>query len=190
MFRRNGEMPEEIVTTGETPTPTTETVETFDKDRAMALIAKLRGEVKDLTPKARKADELEQAEAKRKEADMTELQKLQAKLTEAESRLKLEGKARLQREAAEKVGIPASFAKRLTGETPDELEADAKEILDTLPKSDKKAPHLSATNPGGATTGETLEQRLARIHGADKDYFSPELARQMGGGVSFTTKTE
>jgi hypothetical protein len=184
-------MPDPIVPPGEMPTPPpTESVEEFDKDRAMALITKLRAEAKELSGKAKRAEELEAAEAKRKEGEMTELQKLQAKLAEAESRLKQESKARLQREAAEKVGIPASFAKRLTGETPEELEADAKEILETLPKT--KAPNISATNPGGASQGETEAQRIAksheRLYGSGGDLFTPETMKQMGGGVFQSSK--
>jgi uncharacterized membrane protein len=186
-------MPDPIEVKGEMPVivekPEGEKPDEFDKERAMALITKLRGEIKDLSGKAKKADEWEQAETKRKESEMTELQKLQKQLAEAQTQLKQEAKARLQREAAEKIGLPATFAKRLTGETPEELEADAKEIFDALPKQEKKTPNLSPTNPGGASQGETTAQRMARIHGTDQDVFSPEAARQLGGGVFFTTKT-
>ena len=160
----------------------------FDEARAMELIKKLRAEVKELSPKAKKAAELEAADAKRKEAELSEADKLSKKLAEAESRLKHMEHVENQRAAAEKVGLPMTFAKRLQGETPEELEADAKEILESLPKAEKKAPGLSPTNPSGAQQGETRAQKLARIHGQDVDPFDPAQARKLGGGVFFTQK--
>lgn len=158
--------------------------EVFDKERAMALIAKLRGEVKELSGKAKKADELEQAETKRKESEMSELEKLQKRLTETETRLKQKEIAEARRAAAEKVGLPVALAQRLQGETPEELETDAKALLESLPKADApKNPKLSPTNPGGAQQGETMEQQLARIHGQSANPFDARFAQSKGGGV-------
>ena len=191
-------MPEPTAAPGETPAaapvaPASETPaveeEKFDKERAMALIAKLRQEVKDLGGKAKKADELEAAELKRKEAEMTEAQKLAKKLAEAESRLKSMELQGMQRAAAEKVGIPLIFANRLQGETPEQLEEDAKLILKSLPET-PKLPNINPTNPAGASQGETAAQRLAQIHGQGADIFSPDAMRKLGGGVYQSSKTE
>ncbi len=122
-----------------TPAPKTETVngETFDAARAMKTIEALRAEIKELKPKAKQADELIAAEQKRKEAEMTEMQKLQAQLEKANTELKAAHASDLRRQAAGEVGLPLVFADRLKGETLEELTADAKQILEALPKVPK-----------------------------------------------------
>jgi multidrug efflux pump subunit AcrA (membrane-fusion protein) len=171
-------------------TPETETVkgEPYDAARAMLTIEKLRAEIKELKPKARQAEELTQAEQKRKEAEMTELQKLQAELEKARSELKRTQLDELKRQAAIKAELPLVFADRLRGETPEELEADAKLILGALPKA-PKTPAVNPTNPGpGASQGETVAQALARIHGQSVDVLNPSFAREHGGGVVIREK--
>ena len=188
--------PEEVqqVATQEetTPAPKTEMVngEVYDADRAMKTILQLRQKVKELEPKAKQAEELAVAEQKRKEAEMTELQKLQAQLDKANAELKAAQLNELRHSAAAKVGLPLVFADRLKGETPDELEADAKQILEALPKTPKPTT-VSPTNPGpGASQGETLAQARSRIYGGqDIDVMSPEYARQHGGGVVVREKS-
>jgi hypothetical protein len=151
----------------------------YDPIRAQATIEKLRLQLKDVEKRAKKADELEAAEAKRKEAEMSDLEKAQKKTAELESELKSTKLAILRRDVAERVGLPATFVDRLKGETPEDLEADAKALLDAFPKSDKQAPKIAATNPGGAAVGETETQALARIHGRDTNIFG--MAKQGGG---------
>ena len=168
-----------------TPTPETETVkgEPFDAARAMSTIEKLRAEIKELKPKARQAEELTQAEQKRKEAEMTEVQKLQAELDKAKAELKRTQIEDLRRQVALKVELPIVFADRLKGETPEELEDDARKLLAALPKA-PKTPNVGPTNPGaGASHGETAEQQLARIHGQTINIFDPHWAKEHGGGV-------
>jgi len=172
-------------------TPETETVkgEPYDAARAMLTIEKLRAEIKELKPKARQAEELTQAEQKRKEAEMTELQKLQAELEKAKSELKRTQLDELKRQAAIKAELPLVFADRLRGETPEELEADAKLILGALPKA-PKTPAVNPTNPGpGASQGETATQQLARIHGQSINPFDPAWAKEHGGGVVMNEKS-
>lgn len=168
-----------------TTAPETETVkgEVFDAARAMATIEKLRAENRALKPLARQAEELTQAEQKRKEAEMTELQKLQAELEKERAERKALMLTEMRRAAAIKVELPLVFADRLKGETPEELEADAKVILEALPKA-PKPPAIGATNPGaGASQGETAEQQLARIHGKSANFFDPDWVKSHGGGV-------
>lgn len=168
-----------------TETPVTETVkgEAYDAARAMKTIEALRAENKELRPKAKLADELTAAEQKRKEAEMTELQKMAAQLEKANAELKQAQIHSLRRETAEKVGLPLVFADRLKGETPEELEADAKSILEALPKV-PKTPIISATNPGpGASHGLTDAQRLAEIYGQNANPFDATFAKEHGGGV-------
>ena len=178
-------MPDENVTPTETVAkPASETPaqeEQFDKDRAMALIEKLRNEVKELKPKAKKAEDIEAAEVKQREASLSEMEKLQRRLNETEAKLKAKERAEAQRAVADKVGLPAAFAERLKGESLEELEADAKKLLDALPKQPKG---LSPTNPGNAQVGETTEQKRSRIMGLQHfNAFDPEQGEKLGGGV-------
>lgn len=173
-----------------TPTPEIETIkgEPFDAARAMSTIEKLRAEIKELKPKAKQAEELSAAEQKRKEAEMTELQKLQAELEKAQAELKAARLSDMRREAAIKVDLPLVFADRLHGNTPEELEADAKKILEALPKVPKPPP-VNPTAPGaGASQKETLEQQRARVYGQSVDVMSAEYAASHGGGVVIVEK--
>ncbi len=173
--------------------PPAETVEgeKFDAARAMALIDKLRAEIKELKPKAKVADDLTAAEQKRKEDEMSAVQKLQAQVDKAQAELKVAKLKDLRRTAADKVAaelkvdFPVLLIERLKGETPEELEEDAKKILAALPKAQApKPPNLGPTNPGpGASQAETDAQLLARIRGQSVNIFDPAYAQQHGGGV-------
>jgi cytochrome c556 len=147
----------------EQPTPQEE--QPFDAERAKALIDKLRNEIKDLKSKAKKADELSEAEQKRKEAEMTEVDRLNKQLADAQAELKAARIATLQRDAATKHNLPAELASRLKGETPEELEADAKALAELLPKP--KTPPLKPTYPGNNASGEseTYEEKRRRLLG-------------------------
>jgi DNA repair exonuclease SbcCD ATPase subunit len=173
-----------------TPTPEVEKIDgvPFDAARAMATIEKLRAEIKELKPKAKQADELSAAEAKRKEAEMTELQKLQAQLEKTQAELKAAQLSQLKRDVAARVELPLIFADRLQGETVEELEADAKKIMEALPKAPKPPP-VSPTSPGaGASQQETLDQQRARVYGSGVNPLDPEYAKAHGGGVFFKEK--
>jgi len=63
------------------------------------------------------------------------------------------------------------FVDRLKGETPEELEADAKALLEALPKIQKQTTTtINATNPGGASkTAETEAEKRKRIFGGNAD---------------------
>lgn len=159
----------------------------YDPVRAQATIEKLRLQLRDVEKRAKKADELEKAEAQRKEAEMTELEKVQKHTAELEAELKASKLAILRRDVAEKTGLPAALVDRLRGETPEELEEDAKTLLEIIPKG-KETPKLTTTNPGGATTGETTAQQRARLHKGGPTIFELAAARKQGGGVFINTK--
>lgn len=160
----------------------------FDKERAMALIEKLRGEVKELKPKAKKAEELEAEAQKRADAELSEMEKLKKSLADAESKMKAYETQQLRRAAADKVGLPAVFADRLKGETPEELEADAQAILEALPKQPKST--ISSTNPAEPKKGPTLAERRAELYGTNTNIFDTAFAKTQGGGVRFIEKGE
>ena len=133
----------------------------FDKMQAA-----LKDANKEAATRRKRLDELEAAEAKRKEAEMTEAQKAEAKIKELEAKAKQYERKELQQAVAAKVGLPANLATRLMGDTEEELEADAKSLLETLLKPDDKKPSPGPTNPGeGGQPKETDAQRIARLTG-------------------------
>lgn len=155
----------------------TETVETevqekvettepeFDKERAMATINKLRQFEKEAKANAKKLEAYEKAEAERKQAEMSEIDKLKAQYEEAQAKAARLEKESLQRKAADEAGLPMAFADRIRGESLDEMVADAKGLLEAMPKAPKQ-PAVNPTNPGsGAKQGETDDERRRRLFG-------------------------
>ena len=126
----------------------------------------------------KKLARFEQEEAKRKEAEMTELERANKHAQELEAKVRQLEISRLQHDIAAKVGLPSVLADRLKGETPEELEADAKLLLDAQPKQ-KAAPNLGATNPGDkAGANESHAQKKARLLGQSPDIWN-------GGGINW-----
>ena len=126
----------------------------------------------------KKLAKFEQEEAKRKEAEMTELERANKHAQELEAKVRQLEISRLQHDIAAKVGLPSVLADRLKGETPEELEADAKLLLDAQPKQ-KAAPNLGATNPGDkAGANESHAQKKARLLGQSPDIWN-------GGGINW-----
>jgi len=108
-----------------------------------------------------KLKKFEEAEQKAKEAQMTEIEKATKKALELENEVKRLKTDNLKITTAQKLGLPESLALRLQGETPEEIEQDAKQLLETLPK---KANTASATNPGGdRQVAETDAERRRRL---------------------------
>lgn len=118
--------------------------------------------VADRLDRERKASDVKAAkareEAERKTAEeQGEFKRLyemaQAKAAAAEQKARELELAGMRRDAAAKLGLPAALADRLKGETPDELEADAKAVLAALPKP--AAPNINAT--GGSANGTAAD---------------------------------
>ena len=161
----------------DTPTAVDEQAEKFEPERAMELIRKQREELKQAKKAAAELERYKKAEEERKQAEMSETDRLKAELDRAHSELKAKTARTMQIEVAAKVGIPAALSDRLKGETLEEMEEDAKAILDMLPKQ-KAAPNSGATNPGEkAGANETWAQRKQRLEGAPPNIWA-------GGGVN------
>ena len=157
-----GEMPEAEVQVMDAPVTTEEP---FDKERAMATISKLREAEKQAKKERVELEHLRQLEDARKKAELSETERLKAELAEREQKLKELTIKTQQQEIANKIGLPAIFATRIQGETPEEMEADARSMLEALPKQ-KAAPNAGATSPGeNAVTGETEQQKRKRLFG-------------------------
>jgi hypothetical protein len=110
----------------------------------------------------KKLEKFELEEKKRIEAELSEMDKLklEAKTAREEAaELKLNLK---RREIAAKLELPEILIDRIKGETPEEMEADAKKLMDELPKQTKAK--LGETNPGGGKEiVETREQTMKRL---------------------------
>lgn len=134
-------------------------------------LEKIRKGLKEANAEAAKyritQEKLEQERKAKADAEMTELQKVQAHAKELEERLAQTERARMQSEVAAKIGLPAKLASRLQGATIEELEADAKAILEDLPKQPPANGRANpgATNPSNAQpgSGETDQQRRVRL---------------------------
>lgn len=117
-----------------------------------------------------KLTKFEQAEEEKRLAELSETEKLQNQITEKSNeltraqqeleQLKLDNQ---KREIANEVGLPAEFALRIKGATPEEMGEDAKSMLDAMSK--KAKPNLKTTNPGpnALSDTETREERLKRL---------------------------
>ena len=162
----------------DTKTSVDEQPEAFDEARAMELIRKQREELKQAKKAAAELERYKKAEEERKQAEMTESDRLKAELERAKSELKAKTARTMQIEVAAKLGLPAALSDRLHGETLEEMEEDAKAILEVLPKQ-KAAPNAGATNPGEqASKEETRAQKLTRLTGGEVDIWK-------GGGINW-----
>jgi len=158
--------------------------EAFDKDRAMLTIHKLREFEKNAKKELKELETLKAEKSKRDEAEMTESQRNQKRAEEAEAKAaKLEADI-IRRDVIAETGLPAIFADRLKGTTKEEMLADAQELAKTLPTV-KTAPHLSASNPNGASPNETDAQKRERLFGKQGNPFDMESIKAKGGGVVF-----
>ncbi len=160
--------------------------EEYDPERALGLIKKLRPLEKEVGKLTKKVTEFETAEQKRKEAEMSEIDKEKSRADAAEAELKQLKTEKLKREIAEKAGLPAEFADRLRGETPEELEEDAKAFLEKLPKP---TPKISTTNPdSNVTTNKKTEMELLQEikSGGAPGIFSLGGNQSQGGGVFYS----
>lgn len=183
MAEPEGKMPETEVQSAEVAVDTMD-AEPFDKERAMETIRKQREEVKQVKKLAQELEKYKQAEEARKLAEMSETDRLKAELDQMKGELKAKTVRTMQIEVAAKLGIPAALSDRLHGETLEEMEEDAKAILDMLPKQ-KAAPNTGATNPGDkAGSGDTFEDEHKRWKAAQKQSTNPFT----GGGVFYPPK--
>ncbi|MFC8531929.1 hypothetical protein [Nocardia sp. NPDC057227] len=104
-----------------------------DLDRIIGRrVGQERAKYADYDDKSAKAAEYEKLEDAKKSTE----QRLNDQLNAANSKLAALELNQLRREIADAKGLPAKFAKRLTGTTREELEADADDLLDTIPTPD------------------------------------------------------
>lgn len=170
----------EMVSITETETQVIDKAETVEELKARLDEAERRAKNKadEAERHFKKLAKFEQEEAKRKEAEMTELELANKRSQELEAKVRQLEISRLQHDIAAKVGLPNVLADRLKGETPEELEADAKLLLEAQPKQ-KATPNIGATNPGEqASKDETRAQKLKRLTGGEAEIWG-------GGGINW-----
>lgn len=181
-----GEIAQNTEQPAETPAPE------MDANALKAELERVQKALKEANKEAagrrKRLEELEQAEAKRKELELSEVERLQKQLADITGKAARLERESLQRSIAEKTGLPTAFAARLQGETPEEMEADAKALLEAMPKPTKAPPAINPTNPGASRqVGETEVQMRARLK-PDYQDIDRSLAERMGGGVFFNDK--
>lgn len=146
--------------------------EEFDEERAKAKIAKANSEAANLRKRVKELEAMEARLKELEEADKTDLEKANTKAAEAEKRAAAAEAKMLRYEIASEKGLTLTQAKRLVGESREELESDADELAETFagvedgkkPPARKPTERLrSATNPEGpADTADELFGALLR----------------------------
>lgn len=93
-------------------------------------------------------------------------EKAQAQLKAAQAELDALKLNEQRREIAKKAGLPDALALRLSGSTPEEMEADAKALVAALPKATAPAPDINAqasgTKPAKSMTDDERREFAAR----------------------------
>ena len=105
----------------------------------------------------RKLAKFEQEEAKRREAEMTELELANKHAQELEAKVRQLEISRLQHDIAAKVELPSVLADRLKGETPEELEQTRSSCLK---RNQNKKPHRMQAQP----TQVSKPRKRKRVH--------------------------
>jgi hypothetical protein len=155
-------------------TPAEKTFTQADLDRILGeRLAKEKTRTADAAAKATAEAERRAAEEQGKFQEL--YQKTVAELEQERTAKRNLEAAALRREVAAKVNLPSALIDRLHGETPEELEADAKQLMAALPKP--TAPNINAgapagTPPAGVMSEEERKLRAAAL-GVDWRYFNP-----------------
>lgn len=155
---------EAVVETTTVPAPQSPVSKTLDELKAEneRLQSALKERNKEEAARRKKLEALEKAEEERKNAELTEQQRLQKEVETLRSQAESANRALLQRSVADEIGLLPVFAARIQGKTREEMVADAQAMRDALPRA--TAPTGTPTNPGsGATRGETDEEKRKRL---------------------------
>jgi len=137
--------------------------EQFDKligKRLGALEQKIRAEYQgfeDLKAKAKKFDEAEAEKLTDDQRRQQELDELKSALADREKQIESLTLDALRKDIAAEKGLPAKFAARLSGTSREELEADADDLLEVLPKPQKSPASnkpVESLKGGGKAGGE------------------------------------
>lgn len=164
-------------------TQSAETVEALKAELAK-LQAGLKQANQEAASRRKRLEELEAAEAKRKQESMTELERITQERDALLSKVKQAERLEMARKAAREAGIPESLAERLQGDDAESLLNDAKELAKTLPKIS-----IPPTNVGVQEPRMTEAEQRARVYGVPSILYDPETQKKLGGGVYFVDKS-
>jgi hypothetical protein len=162
-------------TAGDTQPVAAQAERTFtqaDVDRIITeRLNKEKAKAESMAAKAREDAERKAAEEQGKFRELYEA--AQKRIADTEARLKAAEIASIKREVAARLNMPQALANRLQGETAEDIEADAKELMAALPKP--AAPNInSGTGIGAAPTNggmsEAEKRELAAVLGVDYRY--------------------
>jgi len=110
----------------------------------------------------KKLEIFEKKEEEKADAELSEIGKLNKQISEKDELLSRAEKAlkeiqwnEQRRKVAREIGLPDEFAHRIEGTTREELEEDAKKVLDAIPA--RKSVSISPTIPGGNATDKPSE---------------------------------
>lgn len=156
------EVVETTTTTAQPDKPKGKTLEELTAEN-QRLETALHERNKEEAARRKKLEALEKAEEDRKKAELSETERLKQELAQASAKLEAAQRTELQRSVSDEVGLPAVFATRIQGADRDAMVADAKAMLAALPKGTPTQPTINPTNPGGATKGETDDERRKRL---------------------------
>lgn len=169
--------PETPALNGDAPGTQAGAGKTFTQTEVDALIAQRLTRERE---KAQKDADKARTEAERKAAEESGnwkalYEKQQADLAAAQEKARALELATVRRDVAGKVGLPPALAERLHGETPEEMEEDARTLLAALPKPG--APNINGT--GGASApasgySDEERKRLASIYGVSAKHFGAQ----------------
>lgn len=138
----------------------------FDEERAKRLIANLKS---DLAKKDKAREELAVKVQKYEDENKTESEKLLSAKEAAEKRAD-EAEERLMRaEVAAEKGLTAKQAKRLTGTTREELEADADELLAEFAPTKSASPDLKQGVRSTSSQGQLTREDIAGMSPQEVD---------------------
>lgn len=163
---------EPIITTDPTDVQTTpaeeqkpatpESVDTLP-DWAQKLIKEMRSENakhrKAKTEAEKAAEELAKKQAEEQGEYKRLYEEAEARRLEAEQKAQASELARLKSSVAQKLQLPPALVDRLRGETEEELEADAKALLDAMPKPQITASNDAASGINGAAPKPQMTER-------------------------------
>ena len=139
-----------------------ESLEELDVERAKAKIRKANAEAKNLRQRVK---ELEQAESKLREiedSEKSELQRLQEQLQAAQQQAGTAQLEALRLQVAHEKGLSPSQARRLSGSTLEELEADADELLDLFARPSQEDTPRVPSRPKPRLTDDTPSNEETR----------------------------
>lgn len=146
-----------------TSAPQTAPGKTLDELKAEneRIQAALKEANQEAAKRRKQLDAFEKAEAERKAAELSEMDRLKQALAQAQAQVDAATRTELQRSVADELGLPAVFATRIQGGDREAMLADGKIILAALPKQSTATGQ--PTNPGAATKGETDAERRKRL---------------------------